>query len=211
LDGACGPLQSIRPLVGACAPGHYGNPRAAVLIRSKTSRAMCGVRFQLRRGRPLFPSFSLSLANIGREAPDLLLARSHSHHAAFGVAAASYPRVIPSGAQAVACVPTNSLLRLYCSAGIPSAQSSARAARVSIGNKGQAAMPISPGDSLEPSALREASVRRILFDVGSVALFRSVLCVAFFGRSIPCLVSVRLRTFCTSIRGRDRRHMTWHV
>src|SRR6202043_3657825 len=48
--GACGPLQSIRPLVGACAPGHHGNPRAAVLIRSKASRAMCGARFQLRRG-----------------------------------------------------------------------------------------------------------------------------------------------------------------
>src|SRR6202165_2779221 len=43
-------------------------------------------------GETVVPSFSLSLANLGREAPDLLLARSHSHHAAFGVGAASYPR-----------------------------------------------------------------------------------------------------------------------
>src|SRR6266849_6482374 len=43
-------------------------------------------------GETVVPSFSLSLANLGREAPDLLLARCHSHHAAFGVGAASYPR-----------------------------------------------------------------------------------------------------------------------
>src|ERR1700681_2033896 len=36
-------------------------------------------------GETVVPSFSLSLANLGREAPDLLLARSHSRHAAFGV------------------------------------------------------------------------------------------------------------------------------
>ncbi len=81
---ACGPLQSIRPLVGACAPGHHGNPRAAVLIRSKASRAMCGARFQLRRGDHCSIVLT-SLANLGREAPDLLLARSHSRHAAVGV------------------------------------------------------------------------------------------------------------------------------
>src|ERR1700692_1937632 len=36
-------------------------------------------------GETVVPSFSLSLANLGREAPDLLLARSHCRHAAFGV------------------------------------------------------------------------------------------------------------------------------
>jgi hypothetical protein len=61
-------------------------------------------------------------------------------------------------------------------------------------------MPIRPGDSLDSSALKETSVRRILFDVGSVALFRSVLCVAFFGSSIPCLVSVRLHLLCFDSR-----------
>src|ERR1700737_476839 len=35
-------------------------------------------------GETVIPSFSLSLANLGREAPDLLLARSHTPHASFG-------------------------------------------------------------------------------------------------------------------------------
>ena len=37
----------------ACALGHHGDPRAAVLIRSKASRAMCGARLSVQ-GRPLF-------------------------------------------------------------------------------------------------------------------------------------------------------------
>src|SRR5438132_10158573 len=54
------------------------------LIRSKASRAMCGARFQLRRGDHCSIVLT-SLPNLGREAPDLLLARSDSRHAAFGV------------------------------------------------------------------------------------------------------------------------------
>jgi hypothetical protein len=204
LDGACGPLQSIRPLVGPCAPGHHGNPRAAVLIRSKTSRAMCGVRFQLRRGDRCFPrSHFLSRTSAGK-LPIYFWLAATAIIPRIWRRCGMYPRVIP-GAQAVACVLTNSLRRFIA---LGAFQSSERAATVSIGSKGQAAMPIRPGDSLDPSALKEASVRRILFDVGSIALFRSVLCVAVFDRSIPCLVSVRLRTFCASIRGWDRRHMT---
>ena len=51
--------SSIRPLVGACAPGHHGNPRAALLIRSKASKAMCGARLKLRR-ETVVPSSSSS-------------------------------------------------------------------------------------------------------------------------------------------------------
>jgi hypothetical protein len=82
---ACGPRQSIRPLVGACAPGHHGNPRVAVLIRSKASRAMCGARFQLRRGDRCSIVLTFSREPRGNKAPDLLLVRSHSRGAAYGV------------------------------------------------------------------------------------------------------------------------------
>jgi len=87
---ACGPHQSIRPLVGACAPGHHGNPRATVLIRSKASRAMCGARLQLRR------EDRCSIVFVSSREPrrdlDYLPLGSDNCYAALSANAASYLR-----------------------------------------------------------------------------------------------------------------------
>ena len=88
---ACGPHQSIRPLVGACAPGHHGNPRAALLIRSKASKAMCGARLKLRR-ETVVPSSSSS--REPRRDFNYLLFGSDDCYVALGASAVSYSRAL---------------------------------------------------------------------------------------------------------------------
>ena len=58
--------QCIRPLFGAHAPGHHGNPRASDLISDHASKGYIGAQFSDALGRPILHLFC-SLADLGGE------------------------------------------------------------------------------------------------------------------------------------------------
>lgn len=72
-------------------PGHHGNPRAALLIRSKASKAMCGARLKLRR-ETVVPSSSSS--REPRRDFNYLLFGSDDCYVALGASAVSYSRAL---------------------------------------------------------------------------------------------------------------------
>jgi hypothetical protein len=72
-------------------PGHHGNPRAALLIRSKASKAMCGARLKLRR-ETVVPSSSSS--REPRRDFNYLLFGSDDCYGALGASAVSYSRAL---------------------------------------------------------------------------------------------------------------------
>src|SRR5258708_22880380 len=79
-------------------PGHHGNPRAALLIRSKASKAMCGARLKLRRETGV-PSSSSS--REPRRDFNYLLFGSDGCYVAFCASAGSYSRALLSTGQAI--------------------------------------------------------------------------------------------------------------
>ena len=64
---------------------------------------------------------------------------------------------------------------------------------------------------LDPSALEEAGVRRVLLDVRRLALFIGVFGVVFLARCVARGFRFLGRAFVAPIGGRDGRHATGHV
>src|ERR1700740_1037331 len=57
--------QCIRPLIGACAPGHHGYQRACVLISGQASTGPCGSPVFACAGKTDPPSLLIPLADLG--------------------------------------------------------------------------------------------------------------------------------------------------
>jgi hypothetical protein len=57
--------QCIRPLIGACAPGHHGYQRACDLISGQASNGLFGSPVFARAGKTDPPSSSHPLADLG--------------------------------------------------------------------------------------------------------------------------------------------------
>ena len=64
---------------------------------------------------------------------------------------------------------------------------------------------------LDPSALEEAGVRRVLLDVRGLALFLGVFRVVLLVRRISRRVGILGNALVAAIGGWDRRHATGHV
>jgi len=65
-------------------------------------------------------------------------------------------------------------------------------------------------DLLHPSALEEAGVRGVLFDVSRFALFVGVLRMIFFVRRVSRRFGILGNALVAAIRGWDGRHATGH-
>jgi hypothetical protein len=63
---------------------------------------------------------------------------------------------------------------------------------------------------LDPSALEETGVRRVLFDICRVALFVGVLRMVFFVRCVSRRFGILGYALVAPICGWDRRHATGH-
>lgn len=70
---------------------------------------------------------------------------------------------------------------------------------------------MNPDALLDPSALEEAGIRCVLFDVGRFALFFGVLRMVFPVRRVSRRVGILGCALVAPICGRDRRHATGHV